>query len=193
MSKLLIYIPFFWNYLLIKLCNGKFNSFPKISGFIFVSGRKGTLEFGERVVINSSKWANPVGLASQTRFRILQGASIKIGNNVGISSSIFVAHNSIVIEDNVNIGGGCQLLDNDFHSLDPILRLSEQDQAHIASSPIHIKNNAFIGTQCIILKGVTIGCESIVAAGSIVTKSIPDREVWGGNPARFIRRIRKEI
>jgi acetyltransferase-like isoleucine patch superfamily enzyme len=41
----------------------------------------------------------------------------------------------------------------------------------------------------LILKGVTVGKYSIVAAGSIVTKSIPPNEIWGGNPAKFIRRI----
>jgi acetyltransferase-like isoleucine patch superfamily enzyme len=47
----------------------------------------------------------------------------------------------------------------------------------------------FIGARCIILKGVTIGEKSIVAAGSVVTKNIPEGEVWGGNPAKFIKKI----
>ena len=47
----------------------------------------------------------------------------------------------------------------------------------------------FIGTNAIILKGVSIGERSIVASGSIVTKSIPVDQVWGGNPAKFIRNL----
>lgn len=58
-----------------------------------------------------------------------------------------------------------------------------------ATSPVVIKDGAFIGAHCIILKGVTIGENSIVGAGSVVTKSIPDGEIWAGNPVKFIRRV----
>ena len=77
----------------------------------------------------------------------------------------------------------------DFHSLDPIIRASSKDQKHRKSAPVTIKHDAFIGARCIILKGVTIGENSIVGAGSVVTKSIPDNEIWAGNPAKFIRKI----
>ena len=58
-----------------------------------------------------------------------------------------------------------------------------------ATIPVVIKDGAFIGAHCIILKGVSIGEKSVVGAGSVVTKSIPDGEIWAGNPAKFIRRI----
>ena len=58
-----------------------------------------------------------------------------------------------------------------------------------ATSPVIIKDGAFIGAHSIILKGVIIGEKSIVGAGSVVTKSIPDGEIWAGNPAKFIRKI----
>ena len=60
-----------------------------------------------------------------------------------------------------------------------------------ATKPVEIREGAFVGAHCIILKGVTIGKEAIVGAGSVVTKSIPDGEIWGGNPAKFIRKIEK--
>lgn len=47
----------------------------------------------------------------------------------------------------------------------------------------------FIGTLCIICKGVTIGEKSIIGADSVVTKSIPENQIWGGNPAKFIRTL----
>lgn len=57
------------------------------------------------------------------------------------------------------------------------------------TKPVIIKDGAFIGTDCIILKGVTIGEKSVIGAGSVVTKSVPDGEIWAGNPAKFIRKV----
>lgn len=51
-----------------------------------------------------------------------------------------------------------------------------------------IKENAYLGMNTLVVKPVTIGKNSIVGAGSIVTKDIPDNEVWAGNPAKFIRK-----
>ncbi|EGQ8605197.1 acyltransferase [Vibrio parahaemolyticus] len=51
---------------------------------------------------------------------------------------------------------------------------------------IKVEERAFIGAKSILLPGVTVGKRSVVAAGSVVTRSIPPGEVWGGNPARFI-------
>ncbi len=58
----------------------------------------------------------------------------------------------------------------------------------LSHSSVLIKKNAFIGAHTIILKGVTVGERSIIGAGSVVTKSIPDDEVWAGNPAKRIRK-----
>lgn len=52
-----------------------------------------------------------------------------------------------------------------------------------------ICDDVFIGCRSIILKGVTIGARSIIAAGSVVTKDVPADEIWGGNPAQFIKKI----
>ena len=60
---------------------------------------------------------------------------------------------------------------------------------HKKCAPVVIEDNVFIGARCIILKGVTIGENSVVGAGSVVTKSIPANEIWAGNPAKFIRKI----
>lgn len=59
----------------------------------------------------------------------------------------------------------------------------------MCSAPVVIGNNVFIGMDTLVLKGVTIGDRAVVAARSVVTKSIPADEVWGGNPAKFIRKI----
>lgn len=189
LSKILLYVPFIWNYVLVHLINGKYSDFPTIVGFLKALGRNGEIIFGKNVVIISSQWINPIGSNQSTRISLGKGAIIKVGNNVGISNAIIFARQSITIEDNVLIGGGCQILDNDFHSLLYSERIGSDDQNYVVSSPIVIKKGAFIGCNSIILKGVTIGERSIIAAGAVVTKSVPPDEVWGGNPARFIRKI----
>ena len=80
-----------------------------------------------------------------------------------------------------------KIWDTDFHSLDYEDRINED--RYIKSKPIRVCEGAFIGACSIILKGVTIGRHSIIGAGSVVTKDVPDGEIWAGNPAQFIRRI----
>ena len=87
------------------------------------------------------------------------------------------------------MGGGNSIYTTDFHSLDPTIRASNEDMKHRKCAPVVIEDNVFVGAKCIILKGVTIGENSIVGAGSVVTKSVPPNQIWAGNPAKFIRKI----
>jgi acetyltransferase-like isoleucine patch superfamily enzyme len=120
-------------------------------------------------------------------------ADFLIGNNVGISNSTFVCCKNIIIEDDVLIGGSCRFYDTDFHSLDYVSRTNAYKNGipddNIESAPILIKKGAWIGGICLILKGVTIGTKSVIGAGSIVSKDIPDNEIWAGNPVKFIRKL----
>lgn len=182
---------FHWmfNWFLLNITNSSYSSFPAIKGTIVRSG-PGKLQLGNRVTINSDATTNPVGMRQQSMFYIGPGAYIKIGNNVGITNSLFYSINNIEVEDDVLIGGGCQILDNDFHPISYSDRRDHANQA-VLSAPIIIGKGAFIGTSTIILKGVHIGSGSVVAAGSVVVKSIPEGEIWGGNPAKFIKKIRE--
>ena len=142
-------------------------------GTLFVRGT-GTITIGENVSITSCRETNPIGGDVKTILFAKNNAAITIGDDTGISNSALVAVDSIAIGNNVLIGGNCKIYDNDFHSLD---------------APVVIKDGAFIGAHTIVLKGVTIGERSIVGAGSVVTRSIPDYEIWAGNPAKFIKKV----
>ena len=95
----------------------------------------------------------------------------------------------------MTIGAGTIIDDSNNHCIDYLERRKEHKRGvdwyklPIAKAPIVIGDDAFIGTHCIICKGVTIGERSIIAAGSVVVKDVPPDEVWGGNPAKFIKKI----
>lgn len=157
-------------------------------GVVFFRGT-GTVKFGTSVIINSCLESNPIGGDSKTIIYAKGKGRIIIGDNVGISNSAIVAMDEIRIDDDVFIGGGCRIYDHDFHSIQYEDRILGYDNK-ITSSPIHIKKGAFIGAGVIILKGVSIGTHSIIGAGAVVTKSIPDNEIWAGNPARFVKKVK---
>ena len=148
----------------------------------------GTITLGNNVSINSHRIADPIGGDDKTIFVTTGSGKIEIGNNVGISNASFFATNSIIVEDEVCIGAGCKIYDTNFHSIYPDERLN--GNKNVLTAPVKIKKKVFLGGHCIILKGVTIGEGSVVAAGSVVSKSIPDYEVWGGNPAQFLKKIK---
>lgn len=145
------------------------------------------VQLGNNVVFNNF---NDAGWNSCCSIWTKRNAILIIGNGTGLNGVLLYAKEKIIIGNNVKIGGGTRIIDTDFHPLNYELRKDSSLPGR--SAPIIIKDDAFIGTACIILKGVTIGNRSIVAAGSIVTKSIPDFELWGGNPAHFIRKIDNE-
>jgi acetyltransferase-like isoleucine patch superfamily enzyme len=186
MKKIFHYSYYPFNYLLLKLNKVKFGSF-KIFGLLVVSN-KGELTIGDNVRINTHRYANVIGGDTRTSMVVKKGAVMVIGNNVSISNAAFFCSSGITLEDHVMIGGSCKIWDSDFHPIDPVVRKNTPN-LHYNTKPIHIKQSAFVGGNSIVLKGVTIGRNSVVAAGSVVVKDIPDNEIWGGNPARFIKKL----
>lgn len=137
----------------------------------------------------SSGWAvNALCTNKRGILYATQNATITIGDNVGMSSTVLWAHESITIGNHVKIGGNCILMDTDAHNMDYVIRRGQYTDWGI-SSPILIEDDVFIGANCIVLKGVTVGARSIIAAGSVVTKSIPADCLAGGNPAKVIRSL----
>ena len=176
------------NKLNFEMAGLKYNDTWKINGRIFILN-EGKIQIGENFKANSGRNANPIGGDTVLRFIVRKNGNLTIGKHVGISNSTIVCKNEIQIGDYVLIGGGCKIWDTDFHSLGAMERMHKGD-SKVKSTPISIGNYAFIGGSSTILKGVSIGNNSIVAAGSVVTKNIPDNEIWGGNPARYIKTVR---
>jgi acetyltransferase-like isoleucine patch superfamily enzyme len=111
------------------------------------------------------------------------GKHTKIGKNVFINHDCsFLDLGGITIEDDVQIGPKVSLITEN-HPLDPSTRKS------LNIKSIHIKKNAWIGAGAIVLPGITIGENSVIAAGAVVNKDVPDNTIVGGVPAKIIRAI----
>ena len=156
------------------------------TGRLIIQGH-GIYQFGDDLTINSKETVNPIG-GSRTVFQTIAGGRIIIGNQVGMSHAILCSRSEIKIENNVLIGGGVKIFDHDFHSVSYEERMRNGD-SDVRTAPIRIKEGAFIGAHAIILKGVTIGRHSVIGAGAVVTKDVPDNEVWAGNPAKFVKEL----
>lgn len=176
------------NYANFKRKHVKIKSISYIFGQIDIIG-PGQIEIGENFQANSGKHFNPIG--GDTTLRLVSSfpsSKILIGDNVGISNATIVCHERVEIEDYVMLGGSVKIWDTNFHSLDPFIRTSGND-TDIQTSPVKICQYAFIGSGSIILKGVTIGRNSIIAAGSVVVKDIPDNVIAGGNPCKVVKKL----
>lgn len=149
------------------------------------------VSIGCEVRINSSHVLNFVGGFHQTGIHVNKNAKLIIGDRVALSNSTIVCTNRIEIEDNVFIGGDCNIYDTDFHPIDASERINNRLDK-VKTAPILIKRGSFIGAHSIILKGVTIGENAIIGAGSLVSKDIPDNEIWAGNPIKKIRKISEQ-
>lgn len=110
--------------------------------------------------------------------RILNYKSVFIGEDCYFDT---LAPECIIIENNVLITKGCSVLTHYYDFKQKKFTYGEQ--------LVIFKEHCFIGWNVTICKPVTIGKYSVVGAGSVVTKDIPDYEVWAGNPAKFIRKI----
>ena len=138
----------------------------------------------------------------------IENGRIEIGNRSYIGGGMFICIEKISIGDDVLVSWGCTFMDNNAHSLLASERKNDvqiyinsvksinkdfsRNWGQVKMAPIIIKNKAWIGFNCIILKGVTIGEGAIVAAGSVVTSDVPDYAIYGGNPAKLIRMLRED-
>lgn len=146
-------------------------------------------------------------LECQIAFESGEG-EVVIGDRVYIGNSKIICRTRIEFGSNIFVAWGAYFYDHDSHSMDYKLRqedITQQLNDHrngryfienknwnvVQSAPIKVCDNAWIGMNAIILKGVTIGEGAVVGAGSVVTKDVAPWTVVGGNPARLIKTLDK--
>lgn len=106
---------------------------------------------------------------------------VKIGRNVIVMNGcLMMAAGGIIIEDETQIAANVQLISNN-HDL--------EDRNVITCKPVHICKKVWVGAGATILPGVTVGENSVIGAGSVVTKDVPPNTIVAGNPAKIIKHI----
>jgi len=162
----------------------RFNGIPVVR---IVPG--GRLIIGDGTLIISRPYGNTATLPHRTSLSVSNsGASITLGPGVGLSGVSIVATRRVEIGENTLVGSGSMIWDTDFHPLTPIERRAHTTRGAACAS-ITIGSDVFVGARSIILKGVTIGDGSVIAAGSVVVSDVPAGVISGGNPARVIRSL----
>lgn len=156
----------------------------KLRGNLCIIKNKGQIELGDNVSLNSF----PDGELYKTGLLThLNTSHIRIGNNCLLNGTVIHSRDTVIIGDNCMFGPGVVILDNDSHntSIDPIIRRTGK----ISVIPVVIGNNVWVGMHSIIMKGVHIGDNSVIASGSVITKDVPSNQLFGGNPARLIKKL----
>lgn len=137
------------------------------------------ISIGKGCSFNSKSIYNQRGISRCIIQTGAEGARIIIGDNCGFSGVSIVADKEVVIGNNVMVGANTRIGDRDDHT----------QRLGTIPARVVIKDGVFIGMSCHIMKGVTIGENAIVAAGSIVTHDVPPHCVVAGVPAKIIKTL----
>ena len=141
---------------------------------------------------------NHVSCYAGCSFAIGENGHCMVGDFTLLNGALIMAEEKIDIGSYCLISWGVGIADSDFHPLEPAQRLIDAQalapffkdrppRPRLTTAPVKICNNVWIGMNAVILKGVTIGDNSVVAAGAVVTKSVPANTVVAGNPATTVK------
>lgn len=137
---------------------------------------------GNRCRFNSSFKSNLIGINHKCIISThLKGSKIVIGEKCGFSGTVIASFNSIEIGNHVRCGANTVITDSDWHLDDPRIG---------PPRPIVIKDNVWLGYNAVVLKGVTIGENSIIGACSVVVTDIPANVIAAGNPCKIVKHLK---
>ena len=156
--------------------------FHSVKGWKYFFGSWNVFRINKgRIVLSSGVWIESGSLCH------CEGGTILIGQSTFINRLVtIVSRNKIEIGKEVLIADNVSIYDHDHQTSNSELAYGKQG---FVSKSILIEDNVWIGSHSVILKGVTLGKNAVIAAGSVVNCSVPPKEVWGGVPAKFIRKL----
>jgi len=144
------------------------------------------ISVGNDCVFRSDKTSNLIGVNRRCIISTHDtNAVITIGNSCGFSGVSIGCLQAIHIGNNVLVGANAIITDFDWHNVNPLKRRDKCETA----KPVIIGDNVFIGVNAIVLKGVSIGRNSVIGANSVVTANIPPNCIAAGNPAKIVKKL----
>ncbi|MGL1958235.1 MAG: acyltransferase [Colwellia sp.] len=179
-STVLMSIRFLWWNVSFRKGN-KFFGLTRINKHVY-----STISIGEYCSFRSSQHSNSIGLKQGCFLSTSKNAEIVIGDCCGFSGTVISASKRIVIGNNVICGANTTITDADRHAINAKAR-KQGDVGKCSTVVIH--DDVWLGMNCVILKGVTIGKGAVVAANSLVCKDVPEYTIVGGNPAKVIKEL----
>ena len=148
------------------------------------------IRVGDNCQFRSSRWSNLVGVNRPCIVSTLrEAATLEIGRDCGFSGTIIGCASRISIGHRVMCGANVTITDTDWHPLDWRDRFAGKKGE---TAPVVIGDDVWLGMNVSVLKGVEIGSQTVVGAGSIVTRSLPARVIAAGQPAVVIRKLADE-
>lgn len=144
-----------------------------------------SVAIGRGTILVSDSHHTALGLSHPCIIRTISASAvIVIGEHVGISGASICAAESVVIGDGCLLGADVIISDTDFHPVNSFER--RYLKTGVATAPVVIGRDVFIGVRAIVLKGASIGDGSVIGAGSVVTGHIPSGVIAAGVPARVL-------
>lgn len=154
-----------------------------------VPGSRIVLRRGVRLVSTSRR--TPLGVNHPVVLRTLRpGATITVGAGTGLSGATVCAAAEVTIGAGCLLGANVTVVDTDFHPVHSADRATAPLPEPQPGERVVIGDNVFLGTGCIVLKGVTVGADCVIGAGAVVTTDCEPGTIVAGNPARVVGTVR---
>lgn len=180
----LFQVPRIVKYKLLSNCNNVVGAARHIQPVHMVG--KGQIVFGKNV--NLGVMISPYLYSGYIYLDVRSASSsIKFGEDVWINNNCSIISDGpgISIGSKTMFGTFCEIVDSDFHEINPQNRYGGKP----LMGKVQIGENVWLGSNVKVMKGVTIGDNSVIANGSVVTRSIPANVIAGGIPAKILREI----
>ncbi len=155
---------------------------------LILKHRQSRIGIGAGLNLRSTLRSNPLGPNHKVILCTWTAeATLQVGRDFGMTGGTICAAEKIIIGDRVTVGANTTIIDTDFHPMRAAYREIEPNKG--ATAPVVIEDGVFIGMNCLVLKGVTVGQGSVIGAGSVVVRNIPPGVIAAGNPAQIIGAI----
>ncbi|MEO8665027.1 MAG: acyltransferase [Ignavibacteria bacterium] len=189
-SKVITYITSPFAKLILNLNGVRYGKNVRVFGIPRIEN-KGSITLGNEMRLISAKCGyNSGNLTGGVFLRTSSVGKIISGDEVYLNGTAIISELEVRLGSRIMIGANTVIMDTNSHNVPYLNRLRRWDK--IMRKPVVIEDDVWIGANCFILKGVTVGKGSIIGAGSVVNNDVKPFSVYAGNPAVFVKEIEEE-